>query len=191
MPPRFSKVGSLKLIFWLETEVSWIEFLLKFVSQELKFSQNQQKLEIKNANFFSKNRRRVSGAGEGLEMVGLWSYKMAWKGKWGVLRAVNAPLPPPGTSSTLVQSCNTVCIWYWSIHKACLQCIHIHTRKPDDSSSKQRNRHVKFLSREASKSAGTWQNETKQIWYRLIIKLLYLSHMDWIRFVNWNKWPGS
>ena len=69
--PRFSKVGSLELVFWLETGVCWTnKFLPKFVSQELKFSQNPQKLGLK-MQFKTKNRSEVSGAGKELEMVDL------------------------------------------------------------------------------------------------------------------------
>ena len=53
VPPRFSKVGSLELNFWLETGVVRKKILLKFVSQELKFGQNQQN-GLKNAKLFKK-----------------------------------------------------------------------------------------------------------------------------------------
>ena len=72
MLPTFSKEGSLELISWLETGISETNFCLNlFVSQELKFSQNRQKLGLKMQYFFQKI--EITGAGKGLEMVGLWS----------------------------------------------------------------------------------------------------------------------
>ena len=54
------------------------KFLLKFMSQELKFSQNRPKLGLKMQNF-SENRSGVSRAGKGLEIVGLQSGKNGLK----------------------------------------------------------------------------------------------------------------
>ena len=40
VPPGLSKIGSPELIFWLKTGVSGMNFLLKFMSQELKIGEN-------------------------------------------------------------------------------------------------------------------------------------------------------
>ena len=104
MPPRFSKVGSLELIFWLETGVSGTNFWLHFVSQELNFIQNLQKLGWK-CNFFFQNIEVGSLKLEkGLKCYGgSQEQKMAWKGgSWGwhipILPSnVSASPPPPGT----------------------------------------------------------------------------------------------
>ena len=57
VPPTFSKVGSLELIFCFETQGIVKKFFAKIwvsLSQELKFSQNQRKLSFKMRKF-SKN----------------------------------------------------------------------------------------------------------------------------------------
>ena len=90
--PRFSKIGSAKLIFWLESGVSGINFCyrsLQGVSQKLKFNQKWQKMVLK-CNFF-------------FQEIEVWSLELGkgWK-KWisratckkwpekGVLRAAHA-----------------------------------------------------------------------------------------------------
>ena len=55
VPPRFLEVGYLELIFLANNLSLRSKFLLRYVSQELKFSQNWQKLGLKMQNF-SKNR---------------------------------------------------------------------------------------------------------------------------------------
>ena len=49
--PRFSKAGSPELIFSAWNWGLWNKFLLKCVSQELKFNQNQWKLDFKKQTF--------------------------------------------------------------------------------------------------------------------------------------------
>ena len=69
--PRFeSMVSGTDFLAWNWSFAN--KFLLKFMSQELKFSQNQWKLGSKMHNF-SKNISRVSGAGKRLEIVSLRS----------------------------------------------------------------------------------------------------------------------
>ena len=51
------------------------KFCKKFSSLELKFSQNLKKLGVKCIFFSSKNVSGVSGAENGLEMVGIWNKK--------------------------------------------------------------------------------------------------------------------
>ena len=60
MPPKFSKIVSPELTFWLETGVSGATNLVKMV-----------KIGLEIQDFFSKNGSEVSGAGKGLEKVGV------------------------------------------------------------------------------------------------------------------------
>ena len=81
------------------------KFLLKYVSQELKFSQNQWKFGLQ---MHYSPKKLVSGAVKGLEMVGLWSLKVSLQK--GVLRAAHPrttfqrECPPPRLNRPLLES---------------------------------------------------------------------------------------
>ena len=99
MPPRFSKIESPELIFPLKLE-SWEQIFANWCIRSWN-SRNWRKVGLQMQFFFSQNRSEVSGAGKGLEMVGLKSNKKKKrpeKGSWGQhgpvpLSSVSAPLP--------------------------------------------------------------------------------------------------
>ena len=65
VPPRFSKIGSPGLIFWLENWGLRNEFKLKFMSQELKNLLSTAKIGLEMQKW-----KWVSGAGKGLDQKG-------------------------------------------------------------------------------------------------------------------------
>ena len=77
VPPRFLQIGVSGTIFFFFFDlklVSQNELLLNFVFQELKLSENSQKLVLKcKIYLFSKNGSGASGAGKRLKKVGLRS----------------------------------------------------------------------------------------------------------------------
>ena len=72
VPPRFSKLGSSEMIFWLETGVTGTNFSLKVCVSGAEISPKLVEKWTGNS-LFATHRSKVSRAGKGFEMVSLRS----------------------------------------------------------------------------------------------------------------------